>query len=282
MEFLSIILSFFSYTIFAYVGFSIFGRKKIVAYIILGVLFAQGFYTFIPYVLYQSSVTVMVYVFAFELLPVIGAFLTFKYLTRTPGVKKYRRPKGEKQSKLSPMIYPTNYIKVMTYALLGTSLSIGIALVIVYVLKLFDISLLYFIIFLVMIVIALMYSLYMIVFQLSLKEEKVMIYVGKEKEKCFIFNLDKQQKPFGIKDIYHNESYIIDQIGDLSVYQGLKLKEKYYIYWIATSTVFDIREKGFYPSKSRYHTYLENVSKYQVLHMKLYEDAYGKLHTNKK
>lgn len=282
MEFLSIILSFFSYTIFAYVGFSIFGRRKIVAYIILGVLFAQGLYNFIPYVIYQASLQLIVIVFAFELLPVIAAFMAFKYLTRTPGVKKYKRPKGEKQAKLNPIIYPSKYIKVMSLTLLIVSSLIGIIFIALYLFDMIDISLLNVSIIMTIIVISVLYSIYMILFQLSLKEEKVMIFIGKQKEKCFAYDLNQLKKPFTIKDIYQNESFIIDQIGDLSIYQGYKLKEKYYIFWIATSTSFDIHQRGFYPSNKKYDIYLENVSKYQVVHMKLYEDAYGKLHQNKK
>lgn len=282
MEFLSIILSFFSYTIFAYVGFSIFGRRKIVAYIILSVLFAQGLYNFLPYIIYQASLQLILIVFAFELLPVIAAFITFKYLTRTPGVKKYKRPKGEKQSKLNPTIYPTQYIKLISKILLIVSSVIGLSFIVLYVLNVIDISLINTIIISVVVIMTWLYSLYTIFFQLSLKKEKILIYVGKQKEKCFSYDLSQNKKPIGIKDIYHNDAYIIDQIGDLSIYQGHKLIEKYYIYWIATSTLFDIEEKGFYPANHRYQSYLEDVNKYQVLHLKLYEDAYGKLYQNKK
>lgn len=282
MEFLSIILSFFSYTIFAYVGFSIFGRRKMVAYIILSVLFAQGLYNFLPYIIYQASLQLILIVFAFELLPVISAFIAFKYLTRTPSIKKYKRPKGEKQAKLNPIIYPSEYIKVMSLALFSVSSLIGIIFVTLYVLDIINISILNVVIIITIIVISVLYSLYMIFFQLSLREEKIMIFIGKQKEKCFSYDLDQLNKPFSIKDIYQNESFIIDQIGDLSIYQGFKLKEKHYIFWIATSTLFDIEKRGFYPSNRKYQSYLENVSKYQVIHMKLYEDAYGKLHQNKK
>jgi len=270
MDFLSVILNFFSYTIFAYVGFSIFRRKKIVAYIILGVIFIQGLYNFMPYILIGASIKIIMIAFIYYLLPVIGAFLTFQYLTRTPGVKKYRRPKGEKKEKLSPYIYPQHYLKRVFITILSISILLLLLLCMSYFLLLDDMSILTFILLLVVLLISISYAIYGLYQYLSMNKEAIIIFIGKNKEVCYIHEIS-DKKPFMLKDIYQNDAYLIDQLGDLTVYQQRRMKEKYYVYWIATSTIFNIEHPQFKQIDFLYLSELIDVNKYHIIHKKLYK-----------
>jgi hypothetical protein len=274
------ILNFFSYTIFSYIAFRIFGQKRAAGFVVLGVLMARGLYYLFPYIYLGASFLVILYVFIIEVLPVMAATYTFLYLTRSFSKKRYK-VKKRKVEKRYTTIFPKAYLKTLT--IYGFVISFGflMAILILSIFDIYEFKLFYFIMLISIFGFSSLYMMFWLFQNTFFDKERIIIYIGKDKSVCYTYDVKSFKKPFLIHEVFKNDMYIIDELGMITIYDGFKVVEKNYVYWIATSQIFEINEKGYIKSNQLYKSWIDDIPKYKKIDLKLYYDESHQLHRKK-
>ena len=267
--FISFIFSFLRYFMIAYFIFQIFGRRRKI-----GVLFLSGviIYTLavnIYYMYYGMPFNEFLIWTLVETVPVVGSLVLFLRLTRAYREIKEKDPRPLKLKKVHSTIYPKNYISRLSKIGGGISIVVLIILIVDVILHIGLIGTVSHIIFFILTGAILAFSIYQIYTDMNLEYDRILLYVGKYKERCFQFDLSEYDKPMSVLDIYKNDDYIIDEMGKITVKEGMHTVEKNYIYWIATSTEIDINEEGFDQITKPFADFIDDVSKYQKINLKL-------------
>ncbi|QWB95367.1 hypothetical protein KHQ89_05235 [Mycoplasmatota bacterium] len=249
-------------------AFRIFGQKRAAGFIVLGVLMGRGLYYLLPYVFYAAPILLILYVFIIEVLPVIAATYTFLYLTRSFSTRRHKVKKRKVEKRYST-IFPKNYLKRLT--LYGFIISFGflVTVLILYIFDIYEFQLLYFIMLVLMFGISSLYMMYWLFQHMFFDKERIIIYIGKDKSVCYAYDVKSMKKPFLIQDVFKNDMYIIDELGLITIYDGFKVVEKNYIYWIATSQIFEINDKGYVKSNNLYKSWIDDIPKYKKIDLKL-------------
>jgi hypothetical protein len=100
----------------------------------------------------------------------------------------------------------------------------------------------------------------------KVKKEYVVLLVGKNKEKKYIYEIPEKTTKLIFKSLYNNPMYLVDPIGVAIVYDETKRFEKHYLYWIATSDQIDMSSSNFKPARYLdYDHFLDDYPKYQYL-----------------
>jgi len=252
--FFNFVLQAVSYFITTYFVYSIFGRKKKIAYILLGIIFMSTLY---PFLQYGSTLETraLILLVVYEVGPVVFAFLIFTSITGgLPGIKFKKR----QFTKKSPYKPQPKYANLLTsYLVMGTSL---IALASAYFI-LEDVTM-----YLIMGLSAISFVLGILLFIKTNKivQERVILCVGKQKEYLYTYDLPKNGRTIDVKDFFDDDRYIIDFIGEVILTNTEQKIEKDFLYWLATSERVTV-QKPLYPiSKLSYQSDLELFEKYHV------------------
>ncbi|MFA5471318.1 MAG: hypothetical protein WC219_04665 [Acholeplasmataceae bacterium] len=263
---ISFFLSFFSFFIISHFIYRLFGKKQW-SLIFLGVIFISSFFDFFNFVQAGYENIILVYVFMSRVLPVIFAAILFIKISGGIRVKKIKvsRPKLKDPNE---DIFTTTYLRKIIY--LMSLLSIVIALLSYFFI---DDILKYVLIAISSIVI--IFGLYKLYELRYFKEDKVLLIIGKQKEVTYEMTLDKTYHKTHIKDLYKNEDYLIDKFATIHIYEDKKLTEKHYLYWIATSQVFEVTDKKFHKVNLLYKNHIMELMKYHDAIIKLEKSKSG-------
>lgn len=252
--FFDFVLQSAGYFITTYFIYSIFGRRKNISYILLGIIFLS---TLFPYLRYgnQLEPTQLILLLVYDVGPVIFAFMIFASITGgIPMIKIKRRQviKG-----ISTKIQ-TKKMNVMTaYLVLALSLVAGASSYFI-----FEEITLYLI--LGLSVLSFILGLILYLHTLKIKEERVILFVGRQKELMYTYEIPSTAKTVEIEDFFKDDKYIIDRIGEVIITNQDKTYEKDYLYWLATSDRVTV-EKPLYPlSHLAYQEDLDQFEKYHI------------------
>ncbi len=272
MDFFDLILSFLftslRFVMIAYIGSLILGnRRKIGIYLLSGYFIFQLTNTI--YGLYINGDIVLFLMLLFtSVLPILIGLYAFIKLTG--GFTRFsKKQKTLKLKKVHSVLYPKSYIKRITAITLSISILVLIILIVDILLQLELMNLISQIIFGTISGLIIIFVIYQTYTNMNIEYDRILLYVGKNKEKCYMLDLNDYIRPISITDVYHNEDYIIDEMGKITVNQGMKVIEKNYIYWIATSANIEIHEEGFDQITKPFGDFIDDVSKYQKINLKL-------------
>lgn len=270
MYFPSFMLSFLSYTMLAYFIFQIFGRKRWISLIVLLILIAMSFINVVNDIINSIDFIFILGFFIVDTLPIILALILYLYITRAYKQNiKIIKNKGLKLKKLYRTIYPKLYLLYLS--VFGTVISFLVMMMLLINIKLeyAEITTLGLSFGLPISGIIFIASFMQMFLSYQLNHEYILLYVGKNKEYCYQFDLLPFRRPISIKDLYTNSDYIVDEMGMIRVYANHLTTQKNYIYWIATSQSIKISDAGFTLIKDPFKENLSDVSKYNKIKLKL-------------
>ncbi len=270
MDFMLFMLHFLSYTMLAYFVFQIFGRRRNISIIVLAVLLGMSLLRVINFLASGEQILSVILLFITDTLPIVLGLLLFLYLTRAYASKiRFRKERSLKLKKLYTTVLPSKYIKQLSIS--GNIVS-AIVLLLAISVRIFDFTVITDFLFVITIVISslsLVYTAYQIYMSRFVEKESFLIYVGKQKENCYSYDMKQIFRPITIEDIYKNSDFIIDEIGFIRVYEQHRLIEKYYLYWIATSQDVQIKEEHIDKVNVLFKDYVDDISKYQKVNIRL-------------
>jgi len=222
-----------SYFIMAYFVYSILGRNRKISIIGLSILLAVELFNFIGGILLNVDIKIMILYFVATVLPVLVAL--YGFLRITGGLPSLRvKFKGKKLKGISSDIQPKYLSLIFSYVSVVGSLTFGI-LAYFYIedyMKYVIIGVL---------TLSFIFGIYMVFTNAKIESEKVILIIGRNKEKIYSYDIPKNKHKIVITDFFNNPNYIVDPIGVASLRQEDKKIEKHYLYWIATGDQIDVK-----------------------------------------
>lgn len=255
--FFSFVLQAAGYFITSYFLYSIFGRRLKVGYIFLIIVFLSNLY---PYLMggSQLETRLLILGIVYDVGPAFFAFLIFSSVTGGIPVIKIKRQRKIKG--ISTRIQTKNFS--LTNAVLALSLSViaGSTSFVVFegitrfVILLFS-------------VIGLLFGLFLLMDVMKIKQERVIVFVGRAKEKFYVYDIPPKARYVEITDFFTNENYILDRIGEVTLNDETKKQDKDYLYWIATSDKVKMEPPLFEINHLLYQDDLDQFEKYHLKHV---------------
>jgi hypothetical protein len=241
-----------------YIVYMISGRNQKAGNITILVLFLIYFSSVISLLIQGFQFSVFMATFLLRIGPVILAYLLFNYLV---GGSIFYKIRIKKRLKTLNTDIQTKRVfqSISLITIIGSVILINLAYF------LFEDFIKYFVI-----ALSLLSLILMIILMFKnkrLKLEKVILFVGKNKEFIYSYEISKDQLKVTIKDFFKNEMYIVDAIGEVELIDMDKSIEKNYLFWIATGEKIDMKD--------------ENLTKLDVLLYKDYLDQFEKYHYKK-
>lgn len=256
--FINFVLESVGYFITIYFVYSIFGYKKKIAYGLLGLLLIASLYPFLNIPEGLLTWQEIVLFITMSVGPVVFAGLIFISISGgMPMIKIKRRQtfKGVSNRVLTKqMNIQTSYLVMIGSLIAGSSSYFVFQDVMRYMIM--GISLIAFILGIILYVQA-----------NKIIEEKVVLLVGKNKEKIYTASIHRSIKVVDIKDFYHDEGYIVDRIGEIYIETTEKKEIRHYLFWLATSDQVSIGEPFEKVSLLSYGHLLSEFEKYHVKRM---------------
>lgn len=253
--FFDFVLKAVSFFITTYFVYSIFGRNKKIGYILLAIMFISAL---LPYLQNGSSMElkVLVLLLVYDVGPILFAALVFASISGGLPVlklKKRRTIKGV-SSKIQ-----TKKMNVFTsYIVIGSSLAAGATTYFI-----FEGITMYLII--TLSVISFVLGIVLYIKTLRIKQERVILFVGKNKELMYTYEIPTAAKSIEITDFFTDDRYIIDRIGEVTITNTENKDEKDYLYWLATQERVTI-EKPLYPVQRI--AYQDDIHQFEKYHIK--------------
>ncbi|MBN2268332.1 MAG: hypothetical protein V3569_01530 [Acholeplasmataceae bacterium] len=100
----------------------------------------------------------------------------------------------------------------------------------------------------------------------NIKQEVLILCIGKDKEKIYSQPVKPKTNHIQIKTYYHNDNYLIDQLGYLDIMDGKKT-ERHHLYWIGTSDKVIIDDPSWKINHDLpYQNNLASFEKYHYVH----------------
>jgi hypothetical protein len=253
-DFINFVMSLASYFILSYFIYSILRRNRKIPMIMLGIFFVSSFVDWLSIYRagYESAIVVLY--FMSRVLPVIFAFILFMMFTGGFSIGKLKFRK--KLKNFSSDIQTKRLNDLMSYGLLLGSVFIGIGSYflmedsIQYVLMAFS-------------GIAFVLGIVILIENVKIKNEYVILFIGRNKELTYTYQIPKDKIQLKIKDFYQNDAYIVDPIGEVVLIYSNKKIEKHYLYWIATGDQVNMENELLTKTQSvSYEKYLDTLEKY--------------------
>lgn len=270
MEFFNFLLDFLSYIMLSYFIFQIFGRKRYISLIVFAILIISSLVNLVSVIYTGYGILAILYTFIVDPLPIILALFVYLYLTRSYRVRlREKKPKGLKLKNIYSTVFPTKYI--FRLSLFGSILS-GLVIMLILVNYYLDYTYMSTLVFtgsLILSGLIMLFSIYQLYSVKQIDYDRFIVYIGKHKEKCYAYDLKEMTHPLQMSDVFTNQDYLCDEVGVIKVYQGYKLIEKNYLYWIATSQDVEIKIEGFQLTSNVFKPFVEDISKYQRVKIKL-------------
>ena len=256
-----------SYFFLPYFAFIISGRNRKIPYIIFVFLASLSIYQQIILMLPILSGIPLIREVVLTLLPIFLGWLLLRYamgesiLVR--GKFKSTKLKDFKEKK------DTAHYQ-MTYAYLTIFLSIVVFVAAVFTQKSFLLYALS-----VLSIVLLMFGIYRLILLLRVKDEFIILVVGKDKEKIYIHRIDDKLKRIDIKTFYTNDNYIIDPIAYIELHEKRDIT-RHYVYWIATSQTLTMDDDNWIEANDLcYASDLKTFEKYQYYYARYQKTDQG-------
>lgn len=268
------LISIISYFIIAHFIYRVFGKIKW-SYIFLSVILISTLYEWIPIALNLNDPYLLIYSFIIMVFPILFSSVLFIKFTgglrfKTPKIKrtKFKESKDE--------IFTTSYLQKFIYMMFF------FALVVIGLTVFFIEGLLFYLLIIVSSGVIL-YGIWMLYQLRAFRLDKIILIVGKQKEYIYEHILEPKKAIITIKDIYKNEDYLIDKFATIYLYEQKKLVEKHYLYWIATSQVFDIEDPQFKKIELGYKEHIQELMKYHdaIIKLEKHKLSYSKIKEKK-
>jgi hypothetical protein len=265
--FFEFILQAVGYFITTYFVFSIFGHRKKVGYILLFIIFMS---TLTPFLRYGSSLETraLILLLVYDVGPVFFAALVFISITGGMPMIKLRKRRVVKG--ISTKIQTKQMNVLTSYLVIALALIAGATSYFI-----FEDVTMYLI--LGLSVISLILGVILYIKTLRIVKERVILFVGKQKENIYTYEIPVKARSVEITDFFTDDRYIIDRIGEVLITNTEGKDEKDYLYWLATSERVTI-EKPLYPLNAlSYHDDLNQFEKYHIKSVAYKELKSGKL-----
>lgn len=241
--------------ILAYFIYVIFGRKRKISIIILSIMILYQVIAILQGIGRGYPIEAVVLMFIYGPTPTIFAF--FLFMTFTGGFGSARIKKRRLKS-ISSHIQTKRLTELASVMVI--IVSIILAPIAIFVME--EPNYLIFVV----CIISLALGIYMLISVIQIKMEKVILFVGKNKEKIYFYDIPKNARKVEVKDFYKNEMYIVDPIGEATLYLEDKKYEKHYLYWIATSEKIDMKDEVV--EEMRALSYKEHLDHFEKYHYK--------------
>ena len=268
------LISIISYFIIAHFIYRVFGKIKW-SYIFLGVIFISTLYEWIPFALHLSDPYLLLYSFIIMVFPILFSSLLFIKFTgglrfKTPKIKRTKIKESKDE------IFTTSYLQKFIYMMFFFAL-------VVIGLTIFFIEGLLFYLLIVVSSAVIIYGAWMLYQLRAFDLDKIILIIGKQKEMVYEHKLEPKKAIVTIKDIYKNDDYLIDKFATIYVYEDKKLIEKHYLYWIATSQVFEIEDPHFKKIELGYKEHIQELMKYHdaIIKLEKHKLSYSKIKEKK-
>ncbi|TVP86368.1 MAG: hypothetical protein EA375_01460 [Acholeplasmataceae bacterium] len=96
-----------------------------------------------------------------------------------------------------------------------------------------------------------------------IKEEKVIVFVGRQKDRIYAYDIASGTFKVTIRDFFTNQDYIVDPIGEALIEEGPRVFARHHLYWIATGDAIDMTTQPLQPHASlSYQDHLDTFEKY--------------------
>ncbi|MFA5560999.1 MAG: hypothetical protein WC964_04410 [Acholeplasmataceae bacterium] len=231
MDYFLTFFSFIASTFFiANILYIVLQRKKTLPYLFLGLYHVFAIFELINFIASGAGgLAVLVYVLI-RIVPVtLGSVLFIYYTGGSLGIpiKKFRSKKLKNTIKYD--VIPLRFERLMLLVGMISSLLIA-SLSFIFINTLVTKY--------IIIIVSLIGLIAAFVFYLKNKHiqiEKVIIFVGRDKEQIYSYQIPSNLLNIPLKSFYERTDYIIDPIG-IAYYQD----EKHYLYWIGTSRELDL------------------------------------------
>lgn len=234
--FIDIVISTASYFIMAYFVYSILGRNRKISVIGLSILLIAESYIFISGIILGADFNGLLLYFATGVLPVLVAFYGFLRITGGISFNKLKF-KGKKLKGISSDIQTKYLSSLLSYISVFGSLVFG-------TLAYFFIDDFMKYIIIGVLALAFAFGIYVIITNSRISAEKIILIIGKNREKIYSYDIPKNKQKVIISDFYNNPNYIVDPIGIAILKMDDKTTEKHYLYWIATGDKIDMSGSG--------------------------------------
>ena len=263
--FIDFVFSSVSTFILAYFLYMIFGRRRKISLVILVLMllfdiisvvsaFTQGFEIDIIILLFLSGAGSTIFAF-------------FLFMTFTGGFK-FARVRRRKLKSLSTDIQTKRLTEISS--LIVIILSVIMALLSYFVLEESNYLIL------AVSIVSLGLGIYIFITVKKIKLEKVILFIGRNKERIYEYDIPKNALKVEIKDFYQNEMYIVDAIGEATLFLEDKKYEKHYLYWIGTGDRIDMKDEVVTEIRSLpYRDHLEHFEKYHYKKVSFQENRNG-------
>lgn len=221
-----------SYFIMAYFVYSIIGRKRTISIIGLSILLLTEVYYLVESIIYGMEVKYLILNSIAYILPIIIAFYAFMRLTGGFPATRFKFI-GKKVKAISNDIQTKYTSTLWAYISIVGSLIFGI-------LAYFYIEEFTKYIIIPSLFLAFAFGIYVVITNSKISSEKIILIIGKNKERIYQYIIPKNKKKVVTTDFYNNPDYIVDPVGLVILIQDDKKIEKHYIYWIATGDKIDV------------------------------------------
>lgn len=114
--------------------------------------------------------------------------------------------------------------------------------------------------------ISLLGGLYIFILQKKIKSEEVIVFIGRDKEFKYQYDIPKDCYKVLPQDFFKNEDFIIDPIGQVELINEDKRIEVHYLYWVATSAKVDLKDSPLNPVKTV--PYQDDIFDFEKYHYK--------------
>ncbi len=263
--FVDFVFSSISTFILAYFIYMVFGRRRKISIFILSFMFLFDIISVVNALMQGFAWNIIILLFLSSAGSTIFAF--FLFMTFTGGFK-FSRVRRKKLKNLSTDIQTKRLTEISSVAVI--IISVIMALLAYFVLEESN--------YLILAVSALSLGLgiYILITVKKIKIEKVILLVGRNKEKIYEYDIPKNALKVEIKDFYKNDLYIVDAIGEATLYLEDKKYEKHFLYWIATGEQVNMKDEVVTEMRSlAYKDHLEHFEKYHYKKVVFQENRNG-------
>ena len=263
--FIDFVFSSVSTFILAYFLYMIFGRRRKISIIILSLMFIFDIVNVLQAFMIGFEISIVLLLFLSSAGSTIFAFFLFMTFTGGFKITSVRR---RKLKSLSTDIQTKRLTEVSSALVI--IISIIMALLSYFILEEPNYLIL------AVSVISLGLGVYILITVKKIKIEKVILLVGRNKERIYSYDIPKNALKVEIKDFYKNDLYIVDAIGEATLYLEDQKYEKHYLYWIGTGDQVDMKDEVVVEIRGlSYKEHLEHFEKYHYKKVVFQENRNG-------
>lgn len=248
--FIDFVLSFAGFFILSHFLYSIFGRRRKIPVIVLSILLISSIANFLSVLGKGWSTSAIILYFLSTVVPILLASYTFMIFTG--GMSFFKIKIRRKTIKgISSDIQTKRLLDITSYIMISASIVLGI------------LAGFYQLIFVPLFVIILGIGIYFLYSNHRIISESVILFIGKNKEKIYEFQIPKEKNKVYVTDFFTNDMYIVDPIGIAIEINPEKKIEKHYLYWIATGDSISVKDMPLRQvSRLSYQTFIDKYEKY--------------------